>query len=55
MELAHWDRFIGGDHEAALSDLRAASEFFSDRRGMSLGDLIGRNGLTGLASGGEGG
>jgi hypothetical protein len=48
-------RYVGGDHKAALSDLRSASEFFSDRRGMSLGELIGRSGLTGLAPGGDGG
>ena len=41
-------RYVGGDHDAALADLRAASEFFSDRRGMSLGELIRRHGMSEL-------
>jgi hypothetical protein len=41
-------RYVSGDHEAALADLRVVAEFFSDRRGMSLAELIRRHGMTGL-------
>ncbi|MHC5537140.1 DUF4304 domain-containing protein [Singulisphaera rosea] len=41
--------YVTGDYEAALADLRRASEFFSDRRGMSLRELIRRNGMSELA------
>ena len=41
-------RYVSGDHEAALADLREASEFFSDRGGMSLGELIRRHGMSEL-------
>jgi hypothetical protein len=47
-------RYVGGDKRAALTDLRAASEFFSDRRGMSLGELIVRGRMSGLEPGGDG-
>jgi hypothetical protein len=47
-------RYVGGDYEVALADLRAASEFFSDRRGMSLGELIARCRMSGLGPGGDG-
>lgn len=46
-------RYVGGDREAALADLRAASESFSDRRGMSPGELIVRGRMSGLDIGGE--
>lgn len=42
---------LSGDREAALVDLRRASEYFSDRRGMSLDELIARTGMIGLARG----
>jgi hypothetical protein len=42
-------RYVSGDHEAALADLREVSEFFSDRRGMSLVELIQRHGMTELS------
>jgi hypothetical protein len=41
-------RYVSGDHEAALADLREACVFFSDRRGMSLDELIRRHGMTEL-------
>jgi hypothetical protein len=42
--------YVSGDHEAALADLREASGCFSDRRGMSLVELIRRSGMTELES-----
>jgi hypothetical protein len=46
--------YVSGDKRAALADLRAASEFFSDRRGMSLGELIVRCRMSGLDPSGHG-
>jgi len=40
--------YVSGDYATAMADLRQASEFFSDRRGMSLGELIRRHGMSEL-------
>jgi hypothetical protein len=42
-------RYVEGDDDGALADLRATARRFADRRGMKVADLVERHGLARLA------